>query len=118
MPVVTLTQIPITHQLGSFLVRGALGENWALKADARIKSDENDIGVGPVVFEGLPKLADGTLYKSGSPRDGLFVFFDLSDCTFALAEMLDPVDLQDTLSDYLTNHGGDIAAMKANRPSA
>jgi hypothetical protein len=90
---------------------------WTLESDARIKSETNQLGIGPVVYKGRPKDAEGNYDKAGSPRDALLLFVDENDAVYCLFEDQAPTDIADTMADFMTNHGGDIAAMKANRPA-
>jgi hypothetical protein len=117
MPVLTSTFAASTHMFADILEDGADRNNWYLASDARIKSEENSLGIGPVVYRGRPKNGDGDFDKDGQPRDALLMFVDEADAVYCIHEGQDPVDIADTIADFMTNHGGDLAAMKAKRPS-
>ena len=116
MAVLTLVKEVLSREEAALIEAGATGQGWTLRADARIKTETDPIGVGPVVFEGKPKTAEGKVSRDGEPRDGLLLFVDEGDAVKALLFLVDPTDLQDTLADFMANHGGSITAMKALRP--
>jgi hypothetical protein len=103
---------------GQLLEAGADDERWPLAADARIKTDVNALGVGPVVYKGRKKDENGAYSTSGSVKDALFLFFDDDGtATMAIVENQAEADVLLTIEDFLTNHGGAIATMKTNKPT-
>jgi hypothetical protein len=117
MPVITTTFEQSSHMEAAILEKGVSGRGWVLASDARIKSEDNALGIGPVVYKGRPKDVSQEYDRDGVPRDGLLMFYDATECVFCLMEAVDPTDLQDTIADYLTNHGGDIPTMAALKPT-
>jgi len=99
------------------LESGADDNGWTLAADARIKTAQDSCGIGPVVYEGKPKDADGKVSKDGSPREGLFIFYKTDSVVRGTLEMVNPVDLQDTIADYLNARGGNVANMLTYAPT-
>jgi hypothetical protein len=118
MPVQTLTYEVISLPEASILEEGVDGLRWTLKSDARIKTADNQLGVGPVVYEGRTEDPMTDEYDSdGVIRDALFLFIDENDAVKSLVSNMDPTDLSDTMADFMTNHGGSVADMKAKRPA-
>lgn len=118
MAVISLTHASITTMHGVLLEEGCKDERWPLAADARIKTEENSLGVGPVVYKGRTKDADGNFSSDGTVQDGIFMFFDDDGTTiYALTSGQSETDIDDTIADYLNTHGGDIAVMKSNKPT-
>lgn len=115
--------LPITWEHDSLMAaelieNGADDLRWTLAADARIKTDVDPVGVGPVAFKGRPKDNDGNIdLKSGLPRDALFIFYTDTEARRGGLEGVDPDDLTDTINDFLANHGGDRDAMLALVPA-
>lgn len=118
MPVISLAYEDITEMRAILLEEGAKDEKWTLAADARIKTDQNALGVGPVVYKARPTDEDGVYSSTGTVKEALFLFFD-DDGTavMCLAENQAQADILLTVDDYLSSHGGDVAAMKALKPS-
>ena len=118
MPVISLTFEAVTEMRAILLEEGAKDEKWTLAADARIKTDSNALGVGPVVYKDRPSDEDGNYSSTGTVKNALFLFFDDDGtATMSLAEDQAQADILLTVDDYLANHGGDIAAMKALKPT-
>lgn len=118
MPVITLTHEGITEMRGILLEAGADDEKWPLAADARIKTDQNSLGVGPVVYKARKTDENGDYSSTGTVKSALFLFFDDDGtATMALVEGQAEADVLLTIDDFLTNHGGSIATMKTNKPT-
>lgn len=118
MPVQTLSHEAITEMRGLLLEAGADDEKWTLAADARIKTASNPLGVGPVCYKARPTDESGNYSSSGTVKEALFLFFDDDgSATMALLEGSNPTDIDLTVEDFLSNHGGDVAAMKALKPT-
>jgi hypothetical protein len=104
--------------VGDLLENGANRKMWSYPVDARIKTSEAPLGVGPVVYKGKeenPETGESTY--SGVIRDALFLFCDTADCVYAVLENVDPTDLNETITNFIANSGGDIAAMQAKKPA-
>lgn len=117
MAVVALTHngIGLTH--GVLLEEGCKDEKWTLAADARIQTEGDIVGVGPVVYKGRTLDEDGDFSSDGTVQQALFMFFDNDGtATYAIIENQSETDVDDTVSDFLTNSGGDISVMKSNKP--
>jgi hypothetical protein len=106
---------------------GVQAEGWAMAVDARIKTAENPIGTGPVIYKGTPESSTGEKLTSsqtgGYIRDALFLFcladrvavsflWDIPTGTGAAAD----TNLEDTITAYMENRGCSIAAMLAKAP--
>jgi len=118
MAIVALTWEQDSLIAAGLLENGADDLGWTLAADARIKTEENPVGLGPVVFKGRPKDDDGKVdTRNGSPRDALFIFYKETEAVRTTLEAQDPVDVMDTIADFLASHGGDAAAMTALAPA-
>ena len=118
MPALTLTHTGISLMEAQLYAAGADDSRWTLAADARIKTQSNPVGVGPLVYKGRTKDESGNYSSSGEVKDAIFLFFD-DDGTATQALISEQVeaDVLLTIDDFLTNHGGDVAAMKANKPT-
>ncbi|MFP4031217.1 MAG: hypothetical protein ACLFQQ_22895 [Desulfococcaceae bacterium] len=118
MPVQTLEFEVIGLPEAEILESGVDKLRWELVSDARIKSEENQLGIGPVVYRGRTEdpLTD-TYSSDGVIRDALFLFVDETDAVKALVSNMDPTDLTDTMADFMTNYGGSIDEMKTKRPT-
>ena len=118
MAIVALTWEQDSLIAASLLENGADDLGWTLAADARLKTEEDPTGIGPVVFKGRPKDDTGKVdTKLGFPRDALFIFYKEAEAVRATLESQDPTDLTDTIADFLATHGGDVAAMTALAPA-
>ncbi|MFP4423249.1 MAG: hypothetical protein ACLFRG_22155 [Desulfococcaceae bacterium] len=118
MPVQTLTYQVIDLLEAAILERGVNGLQYELVADARIKTEDNELGVGPVVYRGRTEDPETDTYSGdGVIRDALFLFVDEEDCLKSLVSNMDPTDLADTMADFMDTHGGSVADMKAKRPN-
>lgn len=106
---------------------GVQTEKWTLAVDARIKTADNPIGIGPAVYRGTPESNTGEKLNSmeagGYIRDALFLFcladrvavsflWDIPTGTGAAAD----TNLEDTITAYMENRGCSIAAMLAKAP--
>jgi hypothetical protein len=117
MPVIALTHENITEMRGILLEEGAKDEKWVLAADARIKTDGNALGVGPVAYKDRPSDDNGVYSATGTVKNALFLFFDDDGtATMSLTEDQEQADILLTVDDYLSSHGGDVTAMKALKP--
>lgn len=117
MSLITLGWRTVGNMEAELLEAGALRKTWTVSADARIRAD--GVLVGPVVYMGKPEDPEtGVATYDGVVRDALFIFSDGDASVRALAEDQNPDDLQETVDDYLTSSGGDLAAMRALKPPA
>lgn len=118
MPVQTLTYEVITLPEAEIFESGVDKLRWTLVSDARIKTAENSLGVGPVVYQNRPEDPLTDQYSSdGVIRDALFLFVDEADCVKSLISNMDPTDLQETIDDFMATHGGSVVEMKTKRPT-
>ena len=91
--------------------------SWYLGADARIKTAANPLGIGPVAFKGPLKNSENETSKDGYSRDLIIYFFLETEARRAELWNQEPGDINDTLADFLTSHGGDTTAMAALAPT-
>lgn len=117
MAVIPLTFEHESKTMGGIAEKGLDTDNWFLAADARIKTEDDAIGVGPVAYRGKLKTADGKVSKDGASRDLVVFFYTETEARRAEIENQDPTDIVDTLADFLANHGGDKTAMSALAPA-
>ncbi len=118
MAEITLTYEHESIEMGKLTEKGMSADGWSLAADARIKTEDNVLGVGPVVYKGRPKTMDGKVSsKEGIPRDAVFLFYLEGECRRAELTMEDPDDIDDTIAAFLVSHGGDLAEMAAKAPA-
>ncbi len=118
MAEITLTYEHESIEMGKLTEKGMSADGWTLAADARIKTEANTLGVGPLVYKGRPKTADGKVSsKEGIPRDAVFLFYLDSECRRAELSMEDPDDINDTIAAFLASHGGDLTDMAAKAPT-
>lgn len=118
MPVVSLTFEEDSLNIGKIIMAGLEDEKWIVEADARIKTEDDPVGVGPVVFTNRPEDPETNSYDvDGVVRDAVFLFFLENGVRRAEIFDQDPADLVDTVNDYLSSHGGDKTAMAALAPT-
>jgi hypothetical protein len=94
-----------------------LNRSWFLAADARIKTANNTIGIGPVAYKGPLKNSENVASKDGYSRDMVVMFYTDTDCKRAELMNQEPGDINDTVNDFLASHGGDTTAMLALAPT-
>lgn len=118
MPVLSMTHNLHTPELQMVLLEeGAQSEKWPLAADARIKTEEDPVGVGPVVYKGRTLDEEGNYASDGTVQQAMFMFFDGDESTYAILSNQTESDIVLTVEDFLVSHGGDVATMQGNKPT-
>jgi hypothetical protein len=103
-------------EMAQYSEKGLLS-TWFLAADARIKTETNTTGVGPVVYKGPLKNSSNIASKDGYSRDLVIFFYTDTEARRAELWNQEPGDINDTANDFLTNHGASISAMLLLAPS-
>jgi hypothetical protein len=117
MAVIALTHKEADGLQALLLEEGAQSERWSLAADARIKDEADPVGVGPVAYKGRTLDAEGNYSSDGTIQQAMFMFFDGDACTYAIVDGQAEADINDTVADFLANHGGDKSAMQSLKPT-
>lgn len=118
MPAITLSHKAITLMEAQLYAAGADDSRWTLAADARIKTSNNPVGVGPLVYKGRPKDESGNYTSSGEVQDAIFLFFDDDGSgTQSLISGETEADVLLTIDAFLNAHGGDVPTMKGLKPT-
>jgi len=116
--IIDLTWKTLHLREAELMENGAVRMAWKLHSDARIKTADSVMGIGPVVYTAKPENPETGEYQyDGIIRDALFIFCDEADCVQAMANNADPGNLEETIADYMLSHGGNIQEMKALKPS-
>lgn len=117
MPVQNLTFESEPKIMAGYTEDG-VSKKYTLVADARIKTEEDALGIGPVAYRGQLKNNQQVVdTKTGVPRDLCVFFFTDTDVRRASLEAMDPADVDDTINDFLTTCGADPATMLTKAPA-
>lgn len=117
---IPLTWNGVTALSADLMENGALRKTWKKYSDARIETESAPLGVGPCVYTARPVDPDTNAETyDGVVKTALFMFYDEpgNGSVVSLVENADPDDLQETIDDFITLHGGDVAAMQALKPA-
>lgn len=118
---IPLTWNGVTALSADLMENGALRKTWKKYSDARIETESAPLGVGPCVYTARPVDPDtGAETYDGVIKTALFMFFDEpgAGSVVCLLENADPDDLSETIGNFVSQHGGDVAAMQALKPAA
>jgi hypothetical protein len=89
---------------------GLIAEKWQIETDARIKTESNPVGTGPVIYAGEKT-------ESGYFSDAAFLFFTPDRVSIAFLNDVDPYsDMTETITAYAESKGASIPAMLARAP--